>query len=136
MPVLSAYLGATILLLQLTLMLTVGLHRFSSNITLGVGTDQNLERKVRAHANLAENAAIFITVFTIAELSAVTPQTLTYLAITFVVARVLHAISFLSLKGTHKTQPFNIFFALRVIGTAGTIISGIALANVTLQHVL
>ncbi|MEL6693915.1 MAG: MAPEG family protein [Pseudomonadota bacterium] len=67
-PIYAALLGGALLCLQIILMLTVGTYRSNSGKGVGVADDMKLERLVRRHGNLAENAAIFVTVFALYEL--------------------------------------------------------------------
>ena len=67
LPVYSAALGAFLIVLQVALMLTVGLHRTKGQF-IGLGDDPHLERKVRRHGNLAENAGLFLVVIALFEL--------------------------------------------------------------------
>lgn len=135
MPTISPLLGAALLILQLALMLTVGLHRGKSKISLGLGDDQDLERKVRRHGNLAENSALFLAVFIAAEMAQVPRSALIYIACTFFAARVFHAFGFSSLRGSHQSETFSIFVAGRALGAFGTAGSGIVLCAAIILHV-
>ena len=128
LPVYAAMLGAFLIVLQVALMLTVGLHR-SRGQFIGNGDDRDLERKVRRHGNLAENSGLFLVVIALFEM--IVGQT-TYVAavcIVFAVARVLHAAGFSSLAGSHGedlTGARRAFAGMRGLGALGTI--GVALA--------
>ena len=128
-PVISATTAAIILALQLILMITVGMHRVKTQTNIGVGEDADLERKIRRHGNLAENAAIFLIVLALAELVGGSPSILCWVAIAFVVARFSHAIAFSSLSGSHGEGGSKIFVLARVIGAFGTFVSGLFLAG-------
>ena len=128
LPIYSAALGAFLILLQVGLMLTVGLHRAKGQF-IGNGNDRDLERKVRRHGNLAENAGLFLIVIALFEM--IVGQT-TYVAavcLAFAIARILHAIGFSSLAGSHGDDLTGVrrgFAAMRALGAFGTL--GVALA--------
>ena len=130
LPIYSAMLGAFLIVLQAGLMLTVGLHR-SKGQFIGNGDDRDLERKVRRHGNLAENAGLFLVVIALFEI--IVGQT-TYVAavcVIFAVARVFHAIGFSSLAGSHGedlTGMRRAFAGMRAIGAFGTLGVAVALA--------
>ncbi len=126
-PEISAITAAALIVMQMGLMLSVGLHRVGAGINIGYGEDQNLERKVRRHGNLAENAGLFLVALTLAELVGASSTYLSILAALFVFARVSHAIGLSSLSGSHQpTGP--LFPALRGIGAFGTVGSGLGIA--------
>lgn len=129
LPVISATTAAIILALQLILMILVGMHRVQTNTGVGMGDDKDLERKVRRHGNLAENAALFLVVLALAELVGGSAQVLTIVAGAFVVARLSHAFAFGSLTGSHGEDGSKIFVAARVVGAFGTFAAGLFLAG-------
>ena len=67
-PYVAASVGAVLIILQQILMMIAGTHRGKVNIGVGFGDDKDLERKIRRHGNLAENAAIFLVVLSFAEI--------------------------------------------------------------------
>ena len=101
MPIYAAYLGASLLVLQILLMLSVGTYRAKSGTAMGLQDDTVLERRVRRHGNLAENAAIFVIVLALYEL--IFGQTYLALAVgvVFFAARLLHMGGFASAAGSH-----------------------------------
>lgn len=109
-------------------MLTVGLHRAKGQF-IGIGEDRDLERKVRRHGNLAENAGLFLVVIALLEM--ILGQT-TYVAavcLVFALARTFHALGFSSLAGSHGddlTGARKAFAGMRALGAFGTL--GVALA--------
>lgn len=129
MPVTAAMLAAFLILFQQFLMMAVGMYRFKVRRGVGHGDDQVLERITRRHGNLVENAAIFVV--TVALLEGLTGQTPTvaWLCGVFAGARVLHALGFSTLGGSH-TPDFSAgnlpFIAMRSFGAMGTALSGIA----------
>lgn len=127
-PEVSVATAAVLVVLQLGLMLTVGLHRASAGIGVGHGEDQDLHRKIRRHANLAENAALFLVALGLAELSGVSARYLAPIAAIFIAARLSHAFAFTSRSGSHAPEGSKVFPAMRAIGAFGTVGSGVALA--------
>ena len=129
LPVIAAQTGALLILLQAVLMITAGLHRAKGGIFLGINGDIELERKVRRHGNLAENAAIFTIVLALAEMLGLSKTALGALAIAFVVARMFHALAFASTAGSHGTPAPGIFGPLRLLGAMGTFATSVALGG-------
>ena len=128
LPLYSAMLGAFLIVLQAALMLTVGLHR-SRGQFIGIGEDRDLERKVRRHGNLAENAGLFLVVIALFEILVGQTTYVAAVCVIFAVARVLHAIGFSSLAGSHGedlTGARRAFAGMRAMGAFGTL--GVALA--------
>lgn len=130
-PIYAALLGGGLLILQIALMLSVGTYRSGAKKGVGVDGDMNLERLVRRHGNLAENAAIFLIVLTLYEL--IFGQTVIALgtAAVFFAARLFHAIGFSSLAGSHLVEAKGAgakFVLMRVAGAALTALTSIVLA--------
>jgi uncharacterized protein len=90
MIVTALYTGLLGVLLVL-LGLRVALFRMRTKVALGVAENRVLERRVRAHGNLAENAPMAMLMLALLELLAATPVLLHVCGATFVLARVLHA---------------------------------------------
>lgn len=126
-PEISTITAAILIMLQMGLMLSVGLHRVSAGINLGFAEDQNLERKIRRHGNLAENAALFLVALALAEMSGASHFYVSILAGIFLIARISHAVGLSSLSGSHQPNG-PLFPALRAIGAFGTVASGIGVA--------
>ena len=125
----TALLGAFLIVLQQTLMLSVGTHRAKTRIGVGIGGDKDLERKVRRHGNLAENAAIFLLVLGLAELAGVTGIVVLCFASAFGAARLFHAIAFFHLDGSHNPGGHKFWVGMRVAGATLTSLGGIALGG-------
>ena len=129
LPVYAAALGAFLIVLQVALMLSVGLHR-SKGQFLGTGDDKQLERKVRRHGNLAENSGLFLVVIALFEMLVGQTTFVLVLCIAFAVARVLHAVGVSSLAGSHGedlTGARKAFAGMRALGAFGTL--GVALGS-------
>ncbi len=135
-PIISAYAGGLLIILQGLLMVMVGLHRVKSGVNLGVGGDLALERKIRRHGNLSENAAIFIAVLALAEMTVVPDNIVRILAIVFVGARLLHAIALSTQAGSHGAETGKVFVAARALGAFGTLGSFLALGGFLLFNLL
>lgn len=132
-PVVTAALAGILLILQQILMLTAGTHRAKTGVGVGYDNDKNLERLVRRHGNLAENAAIFIAALALLELFSGPTLAVQILAAMFLVARLSHAIGFSNLKGSHgklageDAAGSGTVVLFRVTGASLTALSGIAL---------
>ncbi len=136
-PNISAALGAFLLLLQAAMMISVGLHRTKIKVGIGISDDPVLERKVRRHGNLAENAAVFVLVLALMELSGASSTAVAWFAGLFALARVLHATGFSHVDGAQGNLEGNKFFlAARVLGATLTGWTGIALGGYFLYRLL
>lgn len=101
LPIYAALLGGALLILQNLLVLSVGMYRNRLKKGVGVDGDMTLERLVRRHGNLAENAGIFVAVLAIYEVMFGQTGLALWTAIIFAAARALHVIGFSSLAGSH-----------------------------------
>ncbi|WP_379548322.1 MAPEG family protein [Qipengyuania sp. DSG2-2] len=131
LPLYTAALGAFIVVLQVVLMLSVGLHRSKGAFIGLVEGDLELERKVRRHGNLAENSGLFLVVLALLEMLAGQTWYVAALCGIFAGARILHAIGFSSLAGSHGenlTGARKLFAAARALGAMGTLITAIGAA--------
>ncbi|MEO1487999.1 MAG: MAPEG family protein [Pseudomonadota bacterium] len=127
LPVYTAALGAFLIVLQVSLMLTVGLYR-SKGVFVGLGEDPTLERMVRRHGNLAENSGLFVAVLALLEILVGQTTLVATLCVVLAIARLLHAIGFSSMAGSHGEDlagARKLFVAARSSGALGTI--GVAL---------
>lgn len=129
LPIYTAALGAFIIVLQVALMLSVGLHRGKGQF-IGNGDDKDLERKVRRHGNLAENSGLFLVVIALFEMLVGQTTYVLVLCIAFAIARLFHAVGFSSLAGSHGedlTGGRKAFAGMRALGAFGTL--GVALGS-------
>ncbi|MCR9140006.1 MAG: MAPEG family protein [Alphaproteobacteria bacterium] len=101
MPIYAALLGGTLLAAQNILMLNVGLYRTSLGKGAGVDGDVKLERLVRRHGNLAENAAIFVVVLALYELLLGQTGLAFWTTTVFALARLMHIAGFANAAGSH-----------------------------------
>lgn len=130
LPLYSAMLGAFLIVLQVVLMLTVGLHRAKGQF-IGNEGDRDLERKVRRHGNLAENSGLFLVVIALLEMIAGQTAYVAAVCLIFAIARLLHAAGFSSLAGSHGddlTGARKAFAGMRAMGAFGTLGVAVALA--------
>lgn len=91
LPVTSTTAAVLALLLLILAILTVR-QRFRLGVGFGDGDDQKLISASRSHGNLAEHAPIVLIMLGLLEYSEANPTILKWVAIAFVVGRVLHAI--------------------------------------------
>lgn len=127
-PLTTAMAGAFLIILQQFLMMNTGMHRTKAKVGVGHSEDRDLERKVRRHGNLAENAALFLVILALVEGLTGGSAVVTSFAAIFVIARISHAIGFMSLSGSHADgSEFTPFVFFRMIGAMGTGLTGIAL---------
>jgi len=124
-PIVTAYVAGLIGILQFALMMAVGLARGPAGVSLGDGGNETLQRNIRRHGNLTENAPIFILLLGLLELAGGNATYVLYLGALFVVARLAHA---LALSGVAAG-------VLRPVGAFGTLISGVGSAVLLLLAV-
>lgn len=134
-PIYAAAAGAILIILQALLMVSAGAYRAKSGINLGTGEDPVMERKIRRHGNLAENAGLFVAVLALAEMTVVPNIVVQYIAIAFVVARIFHAIALSSAAGAQGGEGSKFFVVARVIGAMGTLLSFLALGGYILAGI-
>jgi uncharacterized membrane protein YecN with MAPEG domain len=91
MLIITALYAGVLGLLLLILALRVAVLRMREQVALGVADNRRLERRVRAHGNLTENAPMALILLLLLELMATAPLLLHSLGGSFVLGRVLHA---------------------------------------------
>lgn len=132
-PIITAGLAGVLLILQQLLMLSAGMLRGRTGIGVGYADNKELERRVRRHANLAENAAIFIAGLALLEALTGPTTAVLVLAGVFLAARIFHVIGFSNLKGSHgkvagpDAAGTRLVVPFRVAGATFTALSGLAL---------
>lgn len=119
-PAVAATTAGALLILQMLLGFATSGARGQAAVWIGTGGNAALERAQRRHANLAENAGLFVAGFTLLELSGRWPTLLLILCPTFVLLRLFHAAG-LSRENTNNP--------LRLIGGAGTYLLGLVLGG-------
>lgn len=126
MPIITAVAAAILLIVQQVLVLGIGKQRRQQKIGVGIGTDPDMERLVRRHGNLAENAPIFLISLGLLELIVGTSVGVLVLAILFLVFRAMHLIAFSSLGGSHGEAGARGYLKVRMVSMLGTMLCGIA----------
>lgn len=130
LPIYAAALAAFLVTLQAGLMFAVGYRRMKGP-PIGLGDDKDMERRVRRHGNLAENAGLFLAVLAIYELLVGQTSLVLGLCVLFAAARTLHAIGFSSLAGSHgdtQASAAGLFLLARVLGAFGTLLTALGAA--------
>lgn len=117
-PIISALTAGVLLIFQIFLLLLVVLSRGSNRQSLGSGSSPGLERAVRRHGNLAENAAIFIAAFALFEMLGGNRENLEVMCAIFLVGRLSHAIG---LSMTRTVNPFRIAGIVATVGVGVTL---------------
>ncbi len=111
-PAISAQTAGILIVLQTLMMFWTAFGRRKYQQSFGAGGEQKLEKRMRAHGNLAENASLFLIVLALLEMGGASSTTVLYLAAAFVAVRISHAIGVGVLPP--GANPF------RIIGTLGT----------------
>jgi uncharacterized membrane protein YecN with MAPEG domain len=119
-PYITSVTAGLLLMIQMALAFAVSGNRGKADTWVGDGGNALLLRTARRHANLAENAGIFVVGFALLELSRFSPKLLIALCAAFVIARIFHAAG-LSRQNTNNP--------LRLIGGLGTYLIGFLLAG-------
>ncbi len=128
-PYTAALVGAFLYILQQGLMMNTGSYRGKAGIGVGFGDDRHLERKIRRHGNLAENAAIFIAVLALTEMLVGTGPAVIAFGVVFAFARLSHAFAFNSLGGSHeKIEGTKKYLVARMLGALLSGLTGILLS--------
>ncbi len=118
-PVIAALTGGLLIMLQSVLMTWAALGRLKHRVALGTGGVEQVEMRIRAHGNLAENAAIFVIALALLELSDMNETVVLVLAAAFFIARVLHVIGVGVIPPSGGNMP-------RTIGATATGLVGLA----------
>jgi uncharacterized membrane protein YecN with MAPEG domain len=84
--------AAAAAVLHIWLAARVVLARRGLAISVGDGGQEAVMRRMRAHANFAENAPIFLILLAALEISGGNPQFLLAVSVTFVMARIAHGL--------------------------------------------
>ncbi len=128
LPLYTAITAGVLLVLQQLLMFSAGMHRAKTGQGVGSAGDLELERKVRRHGNLAENAAMYLVALGALEVLTGSTAVVAAFAASFVVARALHAIGFSHLAGSHSPEHGpKLFMFARAGGASLTGLLGIGL---------
>jgi uncharacterized protein len=120
-PAVTAATAGALGLLQVALMLLVGAGRLKYKTGLGDGGHDGLNRRIRMHANLTENAPLFLILLGLVEVSGIAPLVVLIVGPLVVVLRLVHAYG-LSMAFGPGPNPF------RAVGAGGTTLSIVLLA--------
>ena len=90
LPVNTALFAGILGLLKVALGLRVTMLRAASGISLGDEADEQMQRRVRAHANFSENVPIALILLMLVEMLHATSVTIFVLGIVLLVGRLLH----------------------------------------------
>jgi uncharacterized membrane protein YecN with MAPEG domain len=91
MPLYTALFAAAMMILQTVLMALVIARRGKSNVPIGTGGEDAIEKNVRAHGNLVENAHMFLIGLALIELITGGNMWVLVLGCVFLTARLSHA---------------------------------------------
>ena len=120
-PLFTGLTAAALALLQVALSLYVSGGRATYRVGIGDGANDRLIRRIRMHANLTENAPIFLILSGLLEATARSPRLVAALGLVFVICRLSHAFG-VSLRFGPGPNPF------RLIGAVGTNVTIVTLA--------
>lgn len=112
-PKTTALIAAVIAIFQVILMLRVGFARLNTKVGLGSGGNERLERKIRIHGNLTENAPIFLILLGLLEGLGMKSQIIAGVGLVFLLVRIAHAYALSHTSGPHP---------MRAIGAFGTVL--------------
>lgn len=101
----TAFATAVLGLLFIVLAGHVSRLRLRNNISLGDGGNNDLSRAIRAHANMAEFAPVFLLLTLALELRNGGGWLLGALVLTFVAGRIAHAVGLIT-RATSKARQF------------------------------
>lgn len=97
-PTITACLAAAYAILMVLLSVQTSLRRATLRVAKGDGDDEVLRRRIRAHGNFSEYAALALIVLALVELSGAARINVCALAAAFLLARLLHAAGMLYLS--------------------------------------
>lgn len=89
----TTQIAAILGILHVVFTLRVGLYRAKNGISLGDGGDNQLLKRIRAHANFTETVPIALILILLNELNAASAACLYGLGGTLIVARLMHYVS-------------------------------------------
>lgn len=91
-PVNTMFVAALLVLMKLVLGVRVSMYRASHNILWGDNGDDQMTRRIRAHANHSEWVPATIIILALIEMAGVAPIIIGVLGIAVIIARALHAL--------------------------------------------
>ncbi len=114
LPIITSTATIVLVVLQVILMGLVIRQRGAREVIIGDGGIDAMQQVIRVHANLIENAPIFLIALALCELMAGSTLGVAALAGVFVVARIAHAFGYSQSPGVTRG---------RLLGTMGTMLS-------------
>ncbi len=111
----TAFYAALLALIQVVLTLYVVKGRFQYRVSLGDGGQDDLQKRMRAHGNFVETVPIALLLMLFAEMQFMQPLATHIIGSLFVLARIGHAISILSVKPPGKLRQISMVTTLGVI---------------------
>jgi len=124
MSISSIYIALCGILLVMLAALTVR-QRFKWRVDFGDGGKEELSRYIRAHGNAVEYIPIALLLLVAVENSGVSLSIVHALGMTFVIARLTHALALIRTKSTSLPRALGIFFSWLVV----LVSAGIVLVN-------
>lgn len=131
-PAITAIAAGILIVLLMALGFYTSMGRLKHGQSLGYGSSDDLEKRMRSHGNLAEHAAIVLLCLALVEMSGADRRIVAALAAWLVAARLAHPIG---LAGKPGPNPLRFFggASTYVIGSiAGVWLVFIAMNRVTL----
>lgn len=98
-PIITSALAAVFAILMVVLSLIVSLRRAKLGVSNGDGNDEVLRRRIRAHGNFVENAALALVVLLLLEFTAISRTVIIIIAVLFGASRIVHALGMLFTSG-------------------------------------
>ncbi len=123
-PVVTALVSGIIIIFQMLMTMYVINGRVKYKVSVGDGGEVAMERRIRAHGNLAENAAIILVALALLEFSSIPNVIVMVLGGWFVIARMAHVIGMVEHKGRTLTKNIN---KARFFGALSTMLIGMIL---------
>ena len=110
-------------LMYIAMSVFVIMGRFKYRVSIGDGGDQNLERRIRLHANFIEYVPLALVIFVLAEIEGVSEMLLHVAGGTLVLGRILHAAGMLIRKHAGILRPTGMTLTfLSILGMSVTCI--------------
>lgn len=128
-PAVTAATAGALGILQVVLVFYVGGGRHQYGVGFGDGGQEGMQRRIRMHGNLAENAPMLLLLLGLVEISGEWHSWVTFIGLALVVCRVVHPIGLSMRFGPGP----NIF---RFVGAAGSTLAMLILSVLLLLTAL
>ena len=125
LPVITAFYAGVLALILVGLAMRVIRIRRGKRIGIGDGNDDNLARRIRAHANFTEYVPIALVMMLLIELAGYPAWTLHALGLALIVGRGVHAWSLPAQSLTGRTIGMVLTFAVLISGALMCLRQGI-----------